>query len=70
MCETVQVACFTNLDAYKQAEWPAELPVRPLVGDYVQELGGFRALRVIAITHVGTQLVRECPAFLRLELHK
>ncbi len=70
----INVACFTNLDAYKPEKWPRQLACRPQVGDTVESDTGKR-LKVIQIIHVNFYGIddRRTPTatpILRVELNR
>jgi len=49
----IRATCFTNLDEYKQVEWPQGFAALPRIGDKVEGRRGRDkpVLRVVAITH-------------------
>lgn len=70
----IRVRCRTNLDDYKNENWPEEMAARPMLGDKVQSISG-RFLTVVDITHAmrsanlrEPELKRE--SYLIVELHK
>jgi len=67
-------SCFTNLDDYKDTEWPTHFVTRPIVGDYVEgrSRDGKRRpkLCVIAITHTTVRHGNHTYPTLTVELHR
>ncbi len=55
--------CRTNIDDFRQVNWPEEFTFPPRVGDYVEGTrtgpgpGSKPRLKVVTVTHV---MVREC----------
>lgn len=46
----MRVHCHTNLDNYKNTQWPNEMQTIPLKGDRVRARSGVK-LKVVGITH-------------------
>lgn len=46
----MKVHCRTNLDDYQREEWPTDVAVRPIKGDYIKSQSG-KSLVVSRITH-------------------
>lgn len=56
----MKIICFTNIDNYRFEKWPDELPIAPVIGDYIEAESG-RVLQVVARTHT--------KHYLKIELH-
>ena len=52
----IKVQCRTNLDEYRQEEWPDSFAAPPSIGEHVQTKSG-KWLRIVGITHCHERLI-------------
>ena len=64
----IQAEFFTNLDAFKQCCWPEGLCIEPHIGHKVQELNGYRSLKICDITHCEGAYIHGGPSVLYLKI--
>lgn len=70
----ILVYCYTNIDAAQWHQWPEEMCVRPVLGDFVEALteGPFSIMKVVQITHSQkkehTEIGYRYVPYLRVEL--
>ena len=61
--------CTTNLDDYKQVEWPHQFLFPPRIGDRILSVDGRRSLKVVGIEHCQEKDGGKKP-YVKVELHK
>ena len=64
---TIPVLCFTNVDEFKNEDWPREMVCRPMVGDMVESASG-KQLRVVQVAHSLSPHRSEPTPLLKVEL--
>jgi hypothetical protein len=53
----IRIQCQTNLDEFKNTEWPTYCLCKPEIGDYVQSIDGkYSLLKIKSIIHGATKI--------------
>lgn len=52
----IAVYCHTNIDKYRQENWPSLFPCKPVVGEHVRSLSGVE-LEICQVVYTKEQVV-------------